>query len=173
VAEAPLIDGEAGLVPDGEGWFIVNAAEAQGLHTDNFGEGVRFEGAAGFPDLGINVRSLQPGQPNAVYHRENASEAFVVLSGECIAVVEDEERPLRKGDFLYTPAGTAHVVVGAGSGPSTVLMAGSRSPELSVTFPVSEAAAKYGASVERETDDMAEAYKDTGNLEPRKLGLSW
>jgi uncharacterized cupin superfamily protein len=173
MSEAPLGSGDSGLRPEGEGWFIVNVAEAEGIHTEKFGDGVRFEGTAMFPDLGFNIRLLHPGQPNALYHRENASEAFVVLSGECVAVVEDQERPLRKGDFLYTPPGTAHVVVGAGDGPSSVLMAGARRPDLEISFPVSEAAARHGASVEEETDDMREAYKDTRRLDSASIGLPW
>jgi uncharacterized cupin superfamily protein len=173
VTETELIDEGAGLIPKGEGWFIVNSAEAAGLHTDTYGEGVRFEGSERFPGFGINIRLLQPGQPASVYHREDVAEAFVVLSGECVAVIEDEERTMRKGDFLYTPPGTAHVIVGSGAGPSTVLMAGAREAEGAVSFPVSEAAARYGASVERETDDFAEAYKNTGDLTPTTVELDW
>ena len=157
------------------GWFVVNVADAEGIHTEPFGDGVRFEGDERFPSFGINVRVLQPGQPASLYHRENRDEAFLVLSGAATAVVEDVERPLRKGDFLYTPAGVAHVIVGAGDGPSSVLMVGARGEEAELSFPVSEAAAAYGASVERETTDSKEAYAATGlgRLEPTSIGLPW
>jgi len=173
VGEAKLRQTEAGLEPEGKGWFVVNAAEAAGTHTDDYGEGVRFEGAARFPGLGFNIRLLQPGQPSALYHRESAAEAFLVLSGECTAVIEDQERTLRPGDLLYTPPGTAHVIVGAGDGPSVVVMAGARPAQPEINFPVSQVAAKYGASVDEETDDMRVAYGEVRNFRPGRVELSW
>jgi uncharacterized cupin superfamily protein len=173
VAEASLSRGGAGLIPDGDGWFIVNVAEAEGIHTESFGDGVRFEGPAPFPGLGINIRVLRPGQPASMYHRENAAEAFLVLAGECLAIVDGAERQMRKGDLLYSPPGTDHVVVGAGDAPSCVLMAGSRPLDLKVDFPVGEAAARFGASVERETADTREAYRGRVRTEPTSIGLPW
>jgi quercetin dioxygenase-like cupin family protein len=38
-----------------------------------------------------------------MYHREKAQEGFLVLSGECLLVVEGEERPLRQWDFFHCP----------------------------------------------------------------------
>ena len=47
--------------------------------------------------------------------------------------------------------------MGAGEGPCVILMMGSRSgPE--VRYPVSELAARYGASVAEETSDWRQAY---------------
>ncbi len=171
IPEASLRDAGAGLVPDGEGWFIVNVADSQGMRTDMLGAGAMFEEGVGarFEDFGINIRRLQPGQPSARYHREEAEEAFLVLDGECVAIVEDSERTMRKGDFLFAPPGTAHVIVGAGDGPSTVLMVGSRRAGRGIGFPVSEAAGRYGASVDEETDDPALANAGL-EIEPAKLG---
>lgn len=161
VGEAELVEGEDGLVPEGDGWFIVNVADSDGMSTQKLGSGAMFEANIGdFPEFGINVRLLAPGQPASMYHRENGQEAFLVLAGEVIAIVEDEERPMRKGDFLHAPAGTAHVIVGAGDGPSSVLMVGARSAEAEIEFPVSEPAARYGASVETQTSDAATANAD-------------
>jgi uncharacterized cupin superfamily protein len=154
-----LSDSPAGRAAETDGWFVVNVADAATMHTDRFGDAVRFEvAAARFPEFGINVRVLAPGQPNCRYHREGAQEAFLVLSGECIAVVEEQERPMRTGDFLYTPPGTAHVLVGAGDGPCTILMVGTRKDPEDLLYPVSPAAARHGASVEHETSDEEEAY---------------
>jgi uncharacterized cupin superfamily protein len=173
--EAPLRREGTAMVPDGEGWFIVNVAEAHALHTDRFGDGALFEaGLRDFPEFGINVRVLQPGQPAAMYHRESNQEAFLVLSGECVAVVEDEERPMRKGDFMYAPPGTAHVIVGAGDGPCSILMVGARDPSTELTFPASEAATRHGASVDEDTDDRSVAYAGVSPPEPRPLGdIPW
>jgi uncharacterized cupin superfamily protein len=175
VPEAPLERAEAGLLPGGDGWFVVNVADAHATHSDRFGTSSRFERRPDveFPEFGFNVRLLRPGQPASLYHRENAQEVFLVLSGECVAIVEEEERPLRKGDLLYAPPGTAHVVVGAGDGPSTVLMAGTRKDPEELLYPVSEAAARYGASAERETASEDEAYGETRDPRPVSLGIPW
>ena len=71
-----------------------------------------------FADVGVRVCVRWPGDPNAVYHSEEAQEGFLVLSGECLLIVEDEERPLKQWDYFHSPAGTAHVLVGAGEGPA-------------------------------------------------------
>src|SRR4051812_11319212 len=117
IGEAPLEQGPSGLVPTGEGWFVLNAADAAWRTHDAFGASTRFENlAAPFADLGVCLRVLEPGQPNAVYHREAGQEDFLVVAGECIVVVEGEERPLRAWDFVHCPPGTEHVFVGAGDG---------------------------------------------------------
>jgi uncharacterized cupin superfamily protein len=169
VGEAELVEGEDGLVPDGDGWFIVNVADSDGLTTEKLGSGAMFEATIGdFPEFGINVRLLEPGQPASMYHRESSQEAFIVLSGEVTAIVEDEERPMHKGDFLHMPPGTAHVIVGAGDGPSSVLMVGARRADSELEFPVSEPAARFGASVEAHTSDAATANAD---VVPRRARL--
>jgi uncharacterized cupin superfamily protein len=158
VDEAPIEQTDGGATPQGDGWFIVNVADATGIGSDSLGSAAIFEGDADFPDYGINVHVLRPGEPNCMYHRENQQEDFLVLSGECIAIVEEEERPMRKGDFLHTPAGTAHVFVGAGDGPCAILMVGTRKQPDEVLYPLSEVARRHGAGVERETPDPKEAY---------------
>ncbi len=157
--EAPLKrDAGGGLVPSGEGWFIVNLAEASAKHSERFGNGCRFEGATRFPEFGINVRVLPPGTPACLYHREGAQEAFLVLKGECLAIVEEQERRLCTGDFLFTPPGTNHVLVGAGEAPCVILMVGARKAGQEVHYPVSPAAARHGASVAQATSSVPEAY---------------
>ena len=170
VEESPVGEGEAGLQPRGEGWFIVNVADSQGLRADGLGSGAMFESSIGdFPQFGINVRVLEPGQPASMYHREDRQEAFLVLDGECVMIVEDEERPVAKGDFIHLPAGTAHVLVGAGDAPSTVLMVGARTASPEISWPVSEAAARYGASGAEETSDGAVATAGL-KIEKARLG---
>jgi len=173
--EAKLTETPAGLVPEDDGWFIVNLADAAGRGSDRFGKSARLEGEgeARFSQFAINVRVLEPGEPNCLYHRENLQEAFLVLGGECIAIVEEEERPMRKGDFLNAPPGTNHVFVGAGDGPCTILMVGSRSIPEEVVYPVSEVAAKHAASVEEETPDPAVAYEGSPPPGPARLPFLW
>jgi uncharacterized cupin superfamily protein len=172
-SETKLTQTPQGAVPDGEGWFIVNIADARGMSSERFGRAVRFEGEPEFDAFGINVRILQPGQPNCLYHRESQTEAFLVLEGECIAIVEEQERPMRKGDFLYAPPGAAHVFVGAGNGPCAILMVGTRIQPEEVVYPVSEVAARHGASVEIETDSPQDAYAGTPPPEPTRFELPW
>ncbi len=93
-----------------------------------------------------------------------------MLSGECTLVVEEEERKLRQWDYVHCPAGTRHIFVGAGDGPCAILMIGAR-PEIErLRYPVSEVAAKHGASVAEETENPDEAYVDwPGDYTPARL----
>jgi uncharacterized cupin superfamily protein len=159
VPEAKLIDTEAGKRPEGEGWFVVNVADAVGMGFGDDQYGFIFEGQIGsFPQFGINIRVLGPGKPAAMYHAEGDQEAFLVLQGEATLIVEDEERPLKQWDFVHTPPNTAHVIVGAGDGACVVLMVGARTRGGELVFPHSDTAAKYGVSVEEDTADRAVAY---------------
>jgi len=158
VPEAELRQTESGRVPDGEGWFVLNAREAQWLEGD-FGVYTSFEGEARFEQLGINIGVLAPGEPACMYHRENAQEDFLVLSGECLLLVEGEERHLKAWDFFHGPPWTDHVFVGAGDGPCAILAVGARSTK-GVVYPESELAQRHKAGVAQETSEPAEAYKD-------------
>jgi uncharacterized cupin superfamily protein len=165
-SEAKLVPTERGLVPKGEGWFVLNARETQWWERPGRGvlcefEGAGFEGALDFTQLGINLTRLGPGEPMSMYHWEADQEDFLVLAGEALLVVEGEERPLRSWDFVHCPVGTKHAIVGAGAGPCLVLCAGtrerSRGPDWGA-YAVDEAASRHGAGVERETTDPQEAY---------------
>jgi uncharacterized cupin superfamily protein len=156
VPEAPLERSDGGQVPAGEGWFVLNVADARWV-TGPFGSYTQFEGESKFPSLGFNIGVLEPGQPACYYHRENAQEDFLVLSGECLLLVEGQERSLKAWDFVHSPAWTDHVFVGAGDGPCTILAVGTRLNS-DVVYPVSDLAQAHGAGVERETDSSREAY---------------
>jgi uncharacterized cupin superfamily protein len=163
IPEAPLEPGEGGLAPNGPGWFVVDAREARWF-DGHFGAYTRFEGEPRFPSVGLNIGVLQPGQPACLYHREEEQEDFLVLSGECLLLVEGQERRLRAWDFVHCPAWTEHVFIGAGDGPCAILAVGTRLSDR-VVYPESELARRHGAGVERQTDDPREAYagipKDT------------
>ena len=156
VPEAPLEPVGHGRAPAGEGWFVLNMRDARWLDGDH-GKYTRFEGELRWPELGLNVGVLQPGQPACLYHREENQEDFLILSGECVLLVEGEERPLKQWDFVHCPAWTDHVFVGAGSGPCAILAVGARASR-KVVYPVSELAERYGASASEETDDPKQAY---------------
>ena len=160
MSEAPLVDSEGhGLVPDGDGWFVLNARDTRWL-TAELGDYCNFEApGVRFPQLGINLNRLEPGQSMTMYHRENEQEDFLVLAGECVLIVEGEERPLRQWDIFHCPAGVAHAIVGAGEGPSLVLAVGSRSGgESGIVYPADPVAQRHGAAVAVETSEPREAY---------------
>ena len=181
VPEAELVSTENGLVPKGQGWFVLNARTAQWWDRKGRGflcefEGAGFEGAADFEQLGINVTVLGPGQPMAMYHYEHDQEDFLVLAGEALAIVEGEERPLRQWDFLHCPEGVNHTIVGAGEGPCVVLAVGFRGRSAGPdwgAYPVDEAALRHGAGVEEETSDAGEAYARFGESELTRYGEGW
>jgi uncharacterized cupin superfamily protein len=161
VPETPARKTKYGLVNDGDGWFVVNAREARWREWESLGVYCDFEGKRRFPQLGINVSVLQPGESLGRYHRENAQEGFLVVAGECVVIVEDEERELKTWDFFHSPPQTEHIIVGAGDGPSVVVAVGARGlSRKGLVYPVSQAAQKHGVSVTKETTKPAEAYAD-------------
>lgn len=161
--EARLIRRKGGLLPTGEGWFVVNARDARWFHSEALGSYCRFEGSSGsgarFLDFGINVNVLRPGQRSSMYHAEDAQEDFLILSGECLLVVEGEERTLGPWDFFHCPAGTEHVLVGAGKAPCLFIAVGARAGGRTISYPVSEVARRHGASVPAETTSPRSAYR--------------
>ena len=162
VPEAQLKSSDGGKEPVSEGWFVLNARDAKWM-TDHFGAYTRFEGPeARFPQLGLNIGVLAPGQASCYYHAENDQEDFLILQGECLLLIEGEERRLRQWDFVHCPAWTEHVFVGAGDGPCALLAVGSRAGESAegegVVYPRSELALKHKAGVEKETRNAGEAY---------------
>ena len=127
--EAPLQQSEYGLVAADGGWFTVNVRDAAWMTSEAFGDACIFEGGpVDFGQIGYTLAVLQPGQPNGLYHREDDQEDFLVLSGECLAIIEGQERTLKAWDFVHCPPGTQHIFVGAGDGPCVIFMAGAPRP---------------------------------------------
>lgn len=158
VPEAKLARSDNGLVPEGEGWYVVNARESRWFGSDELGRYCHFEGDVRFAELGINVNVLQPGQPSCMYHGESNQEDFLVLAGECLLLIEGEERPLRAWDFVHCPPWTEHVLVGAGSGPCVFVAVGARGEDQQVRYTVADVASKHDAGVLAETTNAKEAY---------------
>jgi uncharacterized cupin superfamily protein len=146
-------------------WFVVNAREAQWQHNE-MGWYCNFEqdDPSSFEQLGINLNVLPPGKPMAMYHEEPGQEDFLVLRGECVLIVEGEERPLRQWDLVHCPPHTLHTIVGAGTEPALVLAVGARKGPAS-SYPYDEVAARHGAGVEHEGQHAREAYARYGPLE--------
>jgi uncharacterized cupin superfamily protein len=142
-------------VPD---WFVANARELQ-WQENELGASCEFDKhREAFPELGINLSVLQPGQPMTMYHRESYQEGFLVLRGECLLIVEGQEVPLKQWDYFHCPRDVPHAIVGAGEGSSLVLAVGNRVGPDVIVYPRDERALKRGAGVERETPHPREAY---------------
>jgi len=141
-------------------WFTVNVRDTPWMTHETFGSACRFEDReAPFPQLAINLRVLQPGQPNCLYHQESPQEDFLVLAGECLLLVEGQEQRLRAWDFVHCPPETNHMIVGAGGGPAVVLAVGARGRGRSgIVYPVDPLALEHVVGVERETTKPQEAY---------------
>ena len=175
VPESPLESTEHGLVPQGEGWFVVNAREARWRHARGRGAVCIFSGEPEFPQVGVNLFVLGPGEPMAMYHWEADQEDFLVLAGDALLIVEGEERPLGQWDFVHCPAGTKHVIVG-GEAPSVVLAVGARDRSTGPDwggYTVDAAALRHGAGVEQETTDQMQAYAQVPHRQPTRYRDGW
>jgi uncharacterized cupin superfamily protein len=161
VKEARIEATPKGKIPAQDGWFILNLSEIGWETVPGGGTWCVFEAPeAPSPRLGIGVHVLRPGEAPGFYHAENEQEGFLVLAGECVAVVEGQERRLRAWDYLHCPPDTAHITIGAGEEPCAILMVGTRSLGHRIRYLVDEAASRHGASVSRPTTSPQEAYSD-------------
>ena len=157
--EAKLQQSEYGRVAATEGWFTVNVRDAAWVRNEYFGDACIFEGGAvGFPQIGYTLCVLQPGQPNGMYHREGNQEDFLVLQGEALLIVEGQERRLKAWDFFHSPAGTDHILVGAGEGPCLIFAIGARDDSAETLYVRNETALEHGAGPEQDTAHSKEAY---------------
>jgi uncharacterized cupin superfamily protein len=180
VPESRLEPTEQGLVPKGDGWFVLNARDARWLHAPGRSAICEFEGfldgEQDFLQLGINLNVLEPGVSMGMYHWEANQEDFLVLAGEAVLIVEGEERPLRQWDFFHCPAETKHIIVGAGDAPCLVLAVGARRHLGGADwggYVVDAAALRYGAGVEQETTDSRQAYAKLPRREPTAYRDGW
>ncbi len=145
VEEARLEETDGGLAPATDGWFVVNVRAGRWMTNEVLGDAFVIEGDnASFPQVGFTVESDQ--------------EDFLVLSGECLLLIEEEERPLKAWDFVHCPPGTRHSFVGTGDVPCVIFMTGARSEDKEIVYPRSELAIRHGAGVETETRSPREAY---------------
>jgi uncharacterized cupin superfamily protein len=180
VVEARVEPVDSGLAPLTEGWFVVNVQDAAWLTNDSFGAKCVFEAnrpvlrrrpdleTRTFPQIGVTLAVIWPGRPSALYHAESEQEDFLVLAGDCVLVIEGEERRLRAWDFVHCPPGTNHAFIGAGDGPCVIFMVGRRSAERTLFYPSSDLARRYGASVDTETSSPNEAYAPFQHWQPER-----
>ena len=170
MTEARLEPVESGLTPVGEGWFVANVGELAWITNEVFGSACTFESDVPvvrgrpelepleFEQLGFTLSVLAPGQTSGLYHGESNQEDFLVLAGECLLLIEGEDRRLHAWDFVHCPPWTGHVFVGAGGGQCVLLGIGARKKGRGLVYPVDDVALRHGAGVEVETSNPAEAY---------------
>jgi uncharacterized cupin superfamily protein len=176
IPQAPLERTESGVAATGQGWFVLNARDARWHRGEGRGARLGFEGDTEFPQVGVNLFVLGPGETMGMYHWESDQEDFLVLSGAALLIIEGEERPLRKWDFVHCPVGTSHVIVGAGEAPCAVLAIGARAHQAGAgwgAYSVDETAIRHGVGVERETNDPREAYERFPDREPARWSDDW
>jgi uncharacterized cupin superfamily protein len=113
--------------------------------------------------LGFRLHVLEPGKPSTIYHRESSQEGFLVLRGECLLIVEGQERRLRAWDFFHAPPDTTHAFVGAGDGPCVMVMVGARSEDGTILYPHDDVASKHGAGAEADTSSPQQVYAPYGH----------
>jgi uncharacterized cupin superfamily protein len=185
VPEASLEQTEHGLFAAGAGWFVLNMREVRWWYRGH-GFEAGLSGKGDFPQVGIGLTLLEPGEPMSMYHWETDQEDFLVLSGEALAIIEGQARPLRQWDFVHCPAGTNHVIVGAGDGPCVVFAVGARQNHTFITsggtmegkedwgaYTVDEVALRHRAGVEEETNDANVAYAGFPGPESMRYRDGW
>lgn len=140
-------------------WYVRNVREFPWFVNEKFG-------ARGFLvpfdddiQVGVRVHVLEPGKPSTLYHRETGQEGFLVVEGECLLIVDGEERTLRAWDYFHCPPNVAHAFVGAGDGPCVMVTVGLREEDGAIVYERNETALAREAGVEEETDTPAVAYE--------------
>jgi uncharacterized cupin superfamily protein len=166
VSEARLERVASGLAPVTPGWFVVNAADAAWVSNDEWYGGVCIFESDEFvlrgrsdlteyvkPHAGFTIRVVPTGRPSGLYHAESVQEDFLILMGECVLIIEDQERQLRTWDFVHCPPMTGHTFVANGPGPCVILATGNRRDDLERVSLRSTVALRYGAGSEIDTTD--------------------
>lgn len=174
--EASFEETATGRNRTGEGWFVLNARDARWHHAAGRGARTDLEGDVDFPQVGVHVCALDPGEPMGMYHWEADQEDFLVVAGEALLLVEGEERPLRRWDFVHCPPQTDHIIVGAGEGPCVIVAIGAREHEDSDGwggYPVEPLALNHDAGVTAGTTDPAVAYASVPRREPTAYRAGW
>ena len=99
-----------------------------------------------------------------------------MLAGTGTAVIEGEQRELRRWDFVHCPAGAQHVIVAAGDEPLVVLCVGARTESTGPNwgaYTVDETAVGLNAGVEQETNDPDVAYERFAGSRMTRYRSGW
>jgi quercetin dioxygenase-like cupin family protein len=135
-------------------WYVHSVREFPWFVNEKFG--ARSFLARPDAEVGVRVHVLEPGKPSTLYHRETGQEGFLVVEGECLLIVEGEERTLRQWDYFHCPPGVPHAFVGAGEKPCVMVTVGLRGG--AIVYERNDTALAHDAGVEEETDTPDVAY---------------
>ena len=94
--------------------------------------------ATGSERIYVNVDFVKPGGKSVRYHAHSKQEEFfLILDGEGILRIEDENIPVKKGDFVAKPAGKgiAHQFINTGDQILQILDCGLCDPDDVITYP--------------------------------------
>ena len=171
VPEAQLTKTDAGLIPQGEGWFVLNARDVSWIRSEERGQDTDFEEGQEWTELGFRIQILGPGQ-HSLYHGENGQEDFLVVSGECVLVIEGEERRLKAWDFVH-PAVDETRLRRRGDGPCVIVMAGSRAGGFEVVYALDEAAKRARACPRRRPSRTRPTRASGQESVRRTRGMAW
>ena len=138
-------------------WYVRNVAETEWWVNEKFG--ARTMLVPHGSHVGARVHVLEPGKPSTLYHRESEQEGFLVVEGECLLIVEGEERLLRRWDYFHCAPGVTHSFLGAGEGPCVMVTLGARNENGTILYARDETALRHGAGVEQDTDTPGDAYE--------------
>jgi uncharacterized cupin superfamily protein len=97
----------------------------------------RLSDRTGLAHLGISLARVPPGKESFALHVHTVQEEWIyVLSGHGHVRLDDEELPIRAGDFLgFPPNGPAHLVRNTGDTELVYLQGGDRRPGDHGRFP--------------------------------------
>jgi uncharacterized cupin superfamily protein len=128
---------------------IVNVDEAdvdRGGHSDCAWETYHLSKAAGSVQTGLKHETVPEGKLNCPPHCHGSEEEFfLVLDGEGVCLLGDDEFPVRRGSIVGRPPGTG--VAHAFRGPLTVLLYGTREPNDICYYPRSKKIGFFGVGV--------------------------
>jgi uncharacterized cupin superfamily protein len=120
---------------------IVNVGDVEPERLDRDGfRGVAHQvgAAAGSEQSGLHYEVIEPGNLNCPPHCHAAEEEiFIVLDGEGVCMLGDEEHPVRPGSIVACPPGdgVAHAFRAGAEAPLTLLTYGTREPNDIVYYP--------------------------------------
>ena len=112
--------------------------------------------------IGVGVHVLMPGDSPGRYHAESDQEGFLVLSGECILIVEGEERRLQQWDYFHCPPGRAHHGRGERGAVRDLHARRRARPASCSTTSRIRSAAKHGAAVDGADGQLARGLRRPG-----------
>ena len=146
----------AGAGPTGGAGRIVRLGEVEPVRwdKDEYGCVDRDLGrAAGSVRAGLVHLLVDPGKLNCPPHCHSAEEElFVVLDGEGVCLLGDEEHPMRQGSVVGRPPGTG--VAHAFRGPLTLLAYGTRDTNDVCYYPRTKQIHWRGLGVAAQIDNL-------------------